>query len=198
MALEKRNTTRFIARVGTWVASAISFVLEILKSFLNIKEGDGLLTKGMKTADLIVRRVVYLAADYGLAIVAVAIVVAMKASGFSFIQAFLALWVFDFVAAGTFVVFYEKTGKDLSLGEDFRRATDVVSNKSWLAGFLVTLGVIFLAIVWTGPEKIITFFRKEIRTIPRVTAVLLVLTAIQAVIWAVIYSSGYDLVVKLF
>ncbi len=198
MALKQRNTTRLVARVGTWIASAISFVLEVLKSFLNIKEGDGLLAKGMKTADLVVRRAVYLAADYGLAILAAGIVVGMKALGFSFLSAFLALWLFDFVAAGAFVVFYEKTGKDLSLGEDFRRATDVVSNKSWLAGFLVTLGVVFLAIVWTGPEKIITFFRKEIRTISRVIVVLLFLTAIQAVIWAVIYSSGYDLVVKLF
>ncbi len=198
MALKKWNTTRFTARVGTWIAAAISFVLEVLKSFLNIKEGDGLLAKGGKAADLIVRRAVYFAADYGLAILAAGIVVGMKALGFSFLSAFFALWLFDFVSAGAFIVFYEKTGKDLSLGEDFRRATDVVNSRSRIAGFTVTLGVIFLAIVWTGPEKIITFFRKEIRTIPRVIAVLLFLTAIQAVIWTMIYSSGYDLAAKLF
>ncbi len=198
MALKQRNTTRFIARVGTWIAAAFFFVIEVLKSFLNIKEGDGLLTKGKKTADLVVRRVVYFAADYGLALLSLSIGVTMKSMEFSFLGIFLALWLFDFVVAGAFVVFYEKTGKDLSLGVDLRRVTDVVNSKSWLAGFLMTSGVIFSAIAWTGPEKIITFFRKEIGTINRVVVVLTTLTAIQAFIWTILYSLGYDLLMKLF
>jgi len=52
MALKQQKTTRWIARVGVAV---VSFVLEILKSFLNFKKEDGLLTKGKKTANLIVR-----------------------------------------------------------------------------------------------------------------------------------------------
>jgi hypothetical protein len=195
MVLKQRKTTRWTARVG---GAVVSFVLEILKSFLNFKKEDGLLTRGKKTANLIVRRVVYFAADYGLTFVSAAIVASMKAMGFSFLSAFIAMWIFDFVVAGAFIVFYEKTGEDLSLGEDLRRATDTIHKTSRLAGYAAMLFIIGQAIVWTGPEKIITFFRKEIGTIPRVALILLILTAIQAVIWTMIYGFGYDLLVRWF
>lgn len=198
MALKQRKTTRWAARVGTWIAAVVSTVFEALKSFLNFKEDDRLLTKGKKTANLIVRRVVYFAADYGLTFVSAAIVAAMKALGFSFFWAFIAMWTFDFVVAGAFIAFYEKTGEDLSLGEDLRRATDTIRKTSRLAGYATMALIIGQAIVWTGPEKIITFFRKEIGTIPRVTFTLLILTAVQAVIWTMIYGFGYDLLTQLF
>jgi hypothetical protein len=198
MALRQRNTTRWIARVGTWTTKAVSFVLEVLKSFLNFKEGDGLLTKGMKTADLATRRAAYFAADYYLFGVSAAMFAAMKTVGFSFLWIFVVLWVFDFVVASAFILFYEKTGEDLSLGVDFRRAVDTINGKSRLAGLVTMLWIICLSIVWTGPEKVITFFRKEIRTIPRIVMALVSLTAMQALIWAVLYGFGYDFAVKLF
>lgn len=198
MALKQRTTTRWIARVGIKVTRALSFIHEVLKSFLNLKEEDGLLTKGRKVADIVVRRALYFATDYGLMFVSAAIMIAMKAFGFSFLWAFIALWVFDFVTAGTFIVFYEKTGKDLSLGEDFRRATDTIHKKSWVVGWAMTLLVIVQAIYWTGPEQIVMFFRKEIGTIPRIVVTLFILTAIQAAIWTVLYGFGYGLVTRFF
>lgn len=198
MALKQRNTTRWIARVGTWIKAAIHFIAEVLESFLNFKEGDGLREKGVKTSDLVARRIVYFAVDYSITIVSVSIGVAMKVLGFSLLAMFGILWIFDFVVAGLFVAIYEMTEKDLSLGVDFRRAVDTMNKKSRPLALLTTLGITFLAIVWTGPEKIITFFRKEIGTIERLIAVLMVLTAIQAFLWAALYSFAYDLVAKLF
>jgi|SRR3989344_1538244 len=199
MALKSANQPiRWLQRIGTWIKEAVFFILEVLKSFLNFKEVDGLLVKGRKVADLIVRRVLYFTVDYGLVFLSVAIVIAMKAFGFSFLWVFLALWVFDFAAAGFFVVIYEVTGKDLSLGEDLRRATDTIHRKSRIAGWLTVLFVIGQAVYWTGPEQIVIFFRKEIRTTSRVVATLFILTAIQAFIWTVLYWLGYDLVAKLF
>jgi hypothetical protein len=198
MALEQRNETRFIARVGTWIRAAIFFIAEVLESLLNIKEEDALQEKSIKAVDFVLRRGVYFAMDNGLTALSILIGGTMKVFGSSLLEMFLALWLFDFVAAGLFVAIYEVTGKDLSLGEDLRRATDTVNGKSRFAGFVAMLGVIFLAIVWTGPEKIIVFFRKEIGTINQVLAVLVTLTAIQAFIWAVLYWHGYDLAVKAF
>jgi len=198
MALKQRNTTRLAARVGTWIAVAVSFLIEVLKSFLNIKKGDGFLKKGKKTIDLIIRRALYFVADYGLTVVSVSIFTAMKALEFPFLWTFVSLWAFDFVVAGAFIVVFEKTGKDLSLGVDFRRATDTINGRSRLAGFVTTVWIIFLSIVWTGPEKIITFFRKEIGTIHRLVMVLIALTVIQSFIWTILYGVGYSLVTKLF
>src|SRR3989344_6990442 len=156
MALGGRKTARLRARAGAWIVAGTTFVLEIIGSFLNFNEGDGLLTKGKKAANLIVRRGIYFAADYGLAALSAAVVVAAKALGASFVGAFLALWAFDFLVAGAFIVFFEKTGEDLSLGVDFRRAVDTVHKKSRLAGYMAVLLVVGQAIFWTGPEKIVT------------------------------------------
>lgn len=194
MALKQRETTRWIARVGTKVAGATLFVLEVLKSFLNFKKEDGLLAKGMKVFDAATRQATYVIVDYGLWFVSVGMFTTMKIFGFSFPWIFAALWAYDFAAAGAFIVFYEKTGKDLSFGGDFRRATDAIHRRSRLAGYMAMAPIVIRGIVWNGPEKIITFFRKEIATVPRIVLVLLVLTAIQAFIWAILYELGYGLV----
>ena len=194
MALEQRKTTRWTARVGTWIRAAVWFVADILSSFLDLKEGDSSEEKKAKTISRALQRAVYEGADYGLVAVSILIVSSMKALGFSFTGAFAALWVFDFVVAGAFVAFYEKTGKDLSLGEDFRRAVDTIHGKSKLAGYLAMSLVMAQAIYWSGPEQIVIFFRKEIGTVSRVVTALAGLTAIQALIWTVLYGFGYHLV----
>lgn len=198
MALNQRNSTRWMARVGTWVLETGVLVLTALKAFLDFQEEDGLIEKGEKVASLAVRRLAYLFADYGLWVVSVAIFTTMKFYGFSFLVIFAAIWVFEFAAAGAFILVYEKMGIDLSLGEDFRRAKDAVSQQSRVAGVLVLVAVVALAIVWTGPEKVILFFRKELRTVTRVLAATVTLTIIQAFVWTVLYDLGYGLVVEFF
>ena len=196
MALEQRKTTRWAARVGMWVAKAIQPVLDVLKSFLSVKESDGILVGGKKTANLLVRKIAYFFADYYLVGVSASIVSTMKYLGFSFSLTFVALWIFDVIVAGAFLILYERTGEDLSLGEDYRRAVDTIYTKSRLAGHAALLMFIAKATYWTGPEKVVTFFRKEIGSAYRVGIVLLILTAIQSLIWTPIYGLGYDLLAK--
>lgn len=197
MALEQTNQPiRLWKRIGTWMAATFFFSIEVLKSFLNFKEGDGLLTKGVKTADTAARLSVYVVIDYALWLISIAIFTAMKINGFALPWIFVALWVYDFVAAGAFIVWYEETGNDLSLGENIRRATDTIHTKSRLVGYATMVYVVGKAIVWSGPERFVTYFRKEIGTIPKVIAVLLALTAFQALFWTVLYGLGYGLVVE--
>lgn len=194
MALKQRETIRWTARVGTKVTGAALFVLDVLKSFLNFKKEDGLLAKGVKAFDATARQTTYVIVDYGLLFVSVGIYATMKTLDFSFPWIFAALWTYDFVVASAFILLYEKTGKDLSLGEDFRRATDTIYKKSRLAGYAAITPIVIRGIFWTGPEKIITFFRKEIGSISRVVLVLLLLTGIQALLWVILYDLGYGLV----
>src|SRR3989344_9608617 len=129
MALEQRNTTRWIARVGTLVVAVVRFVLEVLKAFLNIKEeDDGLLAKGKKAANLVARRAAYFVADYYLMLVSAGVVSIARYLEFPFLGVFFALWTFDILVAWAFIAFFEKTGEDLSLGADLRRAADTVHN----------------------------------------------------------------------
>lgn len=195
MELETANQPiRWKERIGIFFKTATSSIGDVFASFFDFKEGDSFWVKSGKFLDLVIRRGIYFAMDYGLVLLSVALVVAMKSAGIPFSWIFVAMWVFDFVAAGAFVVSYEKTGKDLSLGVDLRRAVDTVRGKSRYAGY-VALGIVLIqAVVWTGPEQIVIFFRKEIGTIPRVVLVLLLLTAAQAIIYSALYALGYDLV----
>lgn len=197
MALNQRNSTRWMARVGTWIARVASLIIIGLKAALNFKAQDGLMVKGEKTANFALRRTAYLIADYGLWAMSVALFTTMKTFGFSLFVIFIALWIFDFLAAGAFILFYEKTGEDLSLGEDFRRARDDVNKESRIAGYAVLSLFILWSVFWTGPEKVITFFRKEIAD-NQVISVLIALTGIQASIWVILYNLGYGLVVEFF
>ena len=199
MALKSANQAiRWLQRIGilVWTSGAAIFVREVLKSFFNFKTEEGALANGARVANTAARFGTYVAIDYGLWFVSIGIYTTAKTIGLSFFWIFVAIWVYEFIVAGAFIVFYTRTGEDLSLGVDFRRAMDTIQEKSRLAGYLAMAPIIVRAIVWTGPEKIVTFFRKEIGTVPRTIAVLLALTAIQALIWTVLYELGYGLVME--
>lgn len=178
-------------------AATLAVPKEVLQAFFDLKECDGANESARKVSLTIARRVAYAVADYWLTFLSAALVIAMKAFGYEFHVIFLALWAFDVIVANTFVAIWQKTGNDLTLGADYRRAIDVVYRKSKLIGTLTLLGVIVKASFWDGPEHIVIFFQKEIMTEARMALALLVLTALQAVLWTAIYSLGYESIAEL-
>lgn len=172
----------------------VSFTVELYSAFLNFKAGDSIEDRAVKVASVVVRRTIYVFVDYWLAALSLLIVVVMKRTGFSFLFIFLATWVYDIIVSAAFVLIYAKTGKDLALGQDFRRAADVIRTRSRLLGYLVSVGVAAWAVFWDGPEKVVTYFWKELKTFPMIAGVLVVLSAFQAIIWTSAYSFGYDLI----
>jgi len=121
----------------------------------------------------------------------------MQSAGFSFAQAFLARWLFDLAAAGAFVIAYEKTGQDITLGEAYRNSTDVIFERSRVAGILATIWTIIHAAVWSGLDHVVVFFKKELATRSRTAVALVLLTAVQAAVWTVLYTLGYESVPEL-
>jgi hypothetical protein len=196
MALIQRITTRWVQRVGTWIASAVRFVRDVASALFGISEGDKLSTKGKKSTSFVIRRIAYFVADHYLTALSAMLVGFMKHFGFSFATTFVAMWIFDIVVAGAFIAYFKKTGQDLSLGEDMRRAADTAYARSRIMGLLALAWVILLSIVWTGPERVVIFFRKEIGTTHRMVFALAILTMAQALIWTKIYGFGYDALVR--
>ncbi len=174
------------------VAKTLDSACDVGSALFGVGEEDGALTVTAKMAGFAARRFVYIAADYWLMGVSVALVIGMKAMSVEFPSIFLGLWAFDIVIAGAFILFWKRTGIDITLGNDFRRAVDEIHAKSRVAGILAFIVVIAQAAVWSGPEQVIIFFRKEIGSRVVMALVLLGLTAIQAVAWAAVYSLGYE------
>lgn len=184
-----------MSRIGKKIAAFIAACKDILKAFFGIKEKDGAEESGKKVASTVIRRIIYGVADYWLAIFCAAANIALKVSGISLGYAFIAMWAINIVIAGTFLAIYVKTGHDISLGADLRRGVDAIHEKSRIVGYFSMAVVIFQAAVWSGPEQIVIFFKKEIGSTFGMVAVMLFLTAIQTIVWMALYRSGYDLMV---
>jgi hypothetical protein len=172
-------------------------IAEGMKAFANIKDGDSVGVGTGKVALITAKRTVYVITDYWLAVLWAALNIALKALDVRLLYAFIAMWATSIIIAAVFLVIYARTGHDISLGEDLRRASDAIHQKSRLAGYLAMIGVIVQAAVWSGPEQVVIFFRKEIGGMPRMVAVMLVLTAFQTGFWMYLYRTGYDTISEL-
>lgn len=171
---------------------------EGMKAFANIDADDSVAVGAGKIALIAAKRTVYVIADYWLAALCAALNIALKALKIRLLYAFIAMWGINILIAGVFLVIFARTGHDISLGEDLRRASDAIHKKSRLAGYFAVFGVIVQAAVWSGPEQVVIFFRKEIGGMPRMVAVMLFLTAIQTGVWMYLYRTGYDSISQLF
>jgi hypothetical protein len=168
-----------------------------MKAFADIRAGDSVGVGAGKVALIAAKRTVYIIADYWLAAMCAALNIALKAMEVRLLYAVITMWSINILIAGVFLAIYAKTGHDISLGEDLRRASDAIHKKSRLVGYLAVFGVILQAAVWSGPEQVVIFFRKEIGGMPRMVAVMLFLTALQTGVWMYLYRTGYDSISQL-
>lgn len=179
-------------------ATFAAFSARVTRAFFNIQQTDSLKESGYKVAKVGVQRVMYSISDYWLmALSAVFIITMDRQLGYGPMALFLLMWAFDLVVANAFVAIWQRTGEDVTLGESYRRAADEIHTSHKLAGYLAFAGVVVKASFWDGPEHIVIFFHKEIKTNFRMFLALLGLTAIQAAIWTPIYVLGFDTITEL-
>lgn len=194
MVFENRNKTRFSERAVDLIEAAVLAISDILQSLFGYEKDDTASKMALKTAGWFTRLGTYLVLDNGINVIHIGLAVTLKLWGSSLLLMFLLIWIFDFVVAGAFIVYYETTGKDLSLGADLRRTADKIRKKSATLGFLITFWNTLLSIVWFGPERVLTYHREEIGSGRRLIGALVFLTSIQAFLWATLYSYAYDFV----
>lgn len=162
----------------------------VVRAFFDIHADDTIVSGTGKVAATAARRTVFVVMDYWVAILLAAMVALMKYHGHDYWTIFLATWAYDFLAAAAFYLLQTKSGLDITLGEAFRRAADVIHAKNRLAGYLIFLLVSAKAIAWEGPEQIVIFFRLTGAT--RILISLVALSLIQGLFGAWLYSTGYD------
>ena len=178
--------------VGKHIKNTAAIIGEATKAFAGIQAGDSARVGTGKVALVAAKRIIYTVADYWLAALCAALNIALKVWGVHLLSAFAVMWGVNILIAGVFLAIYARTGQDISLGEDLRRASDAIREKSRVAGYLSMLGVVVQAAVWSGPEQVVIFFRKEIGAMPKMVVVMLFLTALQTGVWMYLYRTGYD------
>jgi len=166
------------------------------RAFFDI-EGEVLSREGARKITVTAAgRVAYGALDYLIAGGLGTMVFWLNARQFSSTHVYLATLLYDFIAAAGFYWLSDLSGCDLTLGRSFRRAAGVMGQGGLrgriLAGLLL-LGVSLKAIVWEGPEVICFLFQREIGGRVRLWLALFLLSAVQGVFGAWLYTTGYTL-----
>jgi hypothetical protein len=167
-------------------------------AFLDVEEHDNAEEKGKKTFIVIAKRIFYTVMDYGLAALSIALVIAMKNLGFSYLATVAAMWlIIDITSASAFVIIYERTGRDMTLGRSYRRMANVIMAHSKIAGVIVFIYETTLASFWAGPDYTVLFWRDELNTRVRLAIALIAITAAHAFLWTAVYWSSYEDIVGL-
>lgn len=171
---------------------------DAFRAFLDMTEHEAVLSRtgARKISVTAAGRFFYSMLDYIIAGGLGVMVVWMNVRGFSAVHIFLATWLYDFVAAAAFYLLSDMSGYDITLGKSLRRAADSMFQKGILGrllGSLLMTGVALKAIVWEGPEVICFLFKKEIKTPLRIFLALVVLSAIQGLFGAWLYTTGYNI-----
>lgn len=151
-----------------------------------------------KVAVTIAKRIFYSSLDYIFAGLSIWLVIAVKNHGLSYPAAVAAMWlIIDLPSAGIFVLIYEKTGRDMTLGRSCRRMANTILEHSKTAGAIVFMYEITLASFWSGPDYTVLFFRDELKTRVRLALGLITITGVHVFLWTAVYWLGHDNVMEL-
>ncbi len=175
-----------------YIAKILGVVTIIILGSGLILGEETLREKLLRTKSIAIRWAVYSILDYGLMGLSVLLVVIFKQIGSSFLETFFAMWFFDFVSAVSLLFICYKSGKDLTLGQEYRRSIGQIFSKSKMAGAVSFFVFAMKASIWDGPERMVEYFKNELSTIFRKGLVIFFMTSFQAIFWTGAYSLGYD------
>lgn len=175
-----------------YIAKILGVVTIIILGTGLVLGEETLREKFSRTKSIAIRWAIYSILDYGLMGLSVLLVVIFKQIGSSFLETFFAMWFFDFVSATLLLFICYKSGKDLTLGQEYRRSIGQIFSKSKMAGVVSFFVFAVKASVWDGPERMVEYFKGEIRTVFGKGMVVFFMTSFQAIFWTGAYSLGYD------
>lgn len=170
----------------------VASIAAIFKSFIGVKKEDDVSKMGIKTSSAGIKWSLYYLIDWGIFAFYGFAVVMMKDYGFSFISIFLALWFLEVAIASAFLVFYKKTGKDITLGKNIRDAWSEMNRRSKIAGLIALSGLTLKLVFWDGSERAAMFFLKDTGLGIKAFVLLVAISATKMFAYTLLFSLGYN------
>ncbi|MFA5993404.1 MAG: hypothetical protein WC823_00425 [Parcubacteria group bacterium] len=170
----------------------VGVIKEATREFFQIVEDDSHEEMAASVRMTLRQRAWYVAMDYWAVFACMGVVAVLNYFKRDFIEVVMATAVYDFLVAWGFMIYSLRTGKDVTFGNGYRRAIDVIHRESKIVGYLGMVVLNAKATIWDGPEQVPIFFKKEIGGFGGMTLVLVFLAAIQGLFWAWLYSYGYE------
>lgn len=161
-------------------------------AFFQINKKVGTVTNLTNISKTISLGVFYRILDYWASILCAAMVGWLNYLKLSFWIIVITTWVFDFFIALGFLIVTEKLFFDITLGQAYRRAAETIQLNSKILAWFIFVILVMKATIWDGPELVVVFFKKELKTIQCMIITLACLTFIQGLFWAALYTLGYE------
>lgn len=116
----------------------------------------------------------------------------LRYRGLSDGQIWLLLWLGNLLLSTLFVLCNDRLQIDLTLMQGLRRLTEATIRRSGWPGLLLEAVVCIRLLIWDGPCQLLIFCRCRLPS-PFLRAVFLVTASgLQMLIWARLYTLGYD------
>jgi hypothetical protein len=191
-----------MGKCKTMAAHWVSVTRRTFGAFLGTNKDDTTVKKAGRVGSVVARRAVFMQMDYALTAAGAAIAVTLHTwhpyEGWAQILfVFSALWVFELLCAMPFIFAWRKTGIDVTLAADARRAMNQLSSDSKIAGKIGFSFFICKGLVWDGPEEVIIFFYNELQQKGLIMVTLIIVSAIQAALWGFVFIWGYEMILWL-
>lgn len=170
----------------------VRMLIEAFRAFFQIFESDDYEENRESIVMTFKQRAFYVLMDYWAVLGCMGVVSLMNWLERSFIETTVVTTIYDFLIAWGFMIYSLRTGKDVTFGDSYRRAIDVIHRKSRIIGYIGMFALNAKATIWDGPEQVPIFFRRKLKHFWVMTAVLVPLSVIQGIFWAWLYSYGYD------
>jgi hypothetical protein len=134
----------------------------------------------------------FYALEWGLVGLTAALVAVLKIAGWSDLAIWLILWGLNLLFSLLVVLCSDRSRIDFTLMATARRLTDRAAGRAWWLGRLLELIVLLRLLFWDGPCHLLIYFRPFLPTRPQRAALLILASGAQMLLWAKLYSLGYD------
>lgn len=135
--------------------------------FFGFEEEDNTSEKAKKVAESAAILAFYELTNWWGFILFTAIIGGMTAAGYALWKILTVGFIYDLIFASVYLFGSIKSGKDLTLGTNFRRGIDSVFQRGGVTkfvGYCIFAVTLVAANIWNGPEQILMMVMPEIQT----------------------------------
>ncbi|HOW60126.1 MAG TPA: hypothetical protein P5548_00205 [Candidatus Moranbacteria bacterium] len=172
---------------GAW-----SVLKVVVFAYLEIKEKESKRQIAAKTTKTATKWVAYFLSDWGVEIIIVSTIGALKYYNCSWNTMFLVAWALDVLVALTFIFISQNIVDDFILMAAYRRSFDALYEINKQAGGIFLGYSLIKFSLWDGSEVATMFFNRELNTTMKKVLAVMFFSAIRILLLVKIFNLGYD------
>jgi hypothetical protein len=185
----------FCLKYGRILIDSIWAVLKVVMlAYLEVKEKESKRQITDKTTKAGIKWISYFLSDWGVEIIIVSTIGALKYHNCSWNETFMVVWTIDTIVGLIFIFISKKVIDDFMLMAAYRRAFDTLYGISKQAGSLFLVYSLVKFSFWDGSEVATMFFEKELNTTIKKILSVMFFSSLRIFLLVEVFNVGYYLI----